>query len=145
SERSVALDEPEPPVRRHDSGGATLSGDAAAHVSDGLRSARVRAAVAGLGQLDRGVGNLTRLLRPGEGELGVLAVAFAVPALDVDQNDLARGQLAEEDLLRQLVLDLALDRATQRTGAEHRIEPALGEQALRLVGELDGHVLVLQL
>ena len=35
------------------------------------------------------------------------------PALGVDEDDLAGLELAEEDLLRQRVLDLALDRATQ--------------------------------
>src|SRR5690606_3229611 len=65
-----------------------------------------------------------------EGEAGVLAGPFAVPALDVDHHVLARADLAEQDLLRELILDLALDGATQRPRAQHRIESALGQQAL---------------
>ena len=39
-----------------------------------------------------------------------------------------------------MILDLALDGATQRTGTENRVEAAVGEQVARLVGQLDVHV-----
>ncbi len=58
---------------------------------------------------------------------------------------MAGTDLAEEDLLGELILDLALDGATQRTCTENRIESSLGQQRLRLLGELDPHVLVLEL
>src|SRR6266566_9815120 len=58
-----------------------------------------------------------------ERELRFLAVAF-----DVDDDDLARPQLAEEDLLGQHVLDRPLDRAAQRPGPEDRVVAAHGEQ-----------------
>src|SRR5947207_2855347 len=69
----------------------------------------------------RGVRDLGRLALTAEGEAGVLALVafFPGPALDVDQDDLAGLDLAEEDLLRQLVLDLALDGPAQRPGTEH--------------------------
>src|SRR6478735_583739 len=85
----------------------------------------------GLGQI-RTVG-AGCLGRTGERELRVLAGAFAVPALDIDRDQLTRAELFEEDLLGELVLDLALDGAPQRTGTEHRIEATLGQQGLGLV------------
>src|SRR6186713_566389 len=54
-----------------------------------------------------------------------------VHVLDVHDHDLAALDLAEEDLLRQLVLDLALDGPAQRPGALHGVEPAPCEQRLR--------------
>src|SRR6187397_264350 len=63
---------------------------------------------------------------------------------NVDYDDFTRLQLQEQDLLREQILDIALDRATQRTSAEYGIEAALGDQRLRRGRELDAHVLVLQ-
>ena len=48
----------------------------------------------------------------------------------VDNDLLAALDLPEEDLLAQGVLDVALDGAAQRAGAEHRVEAALGQQLL---------------
>src|SRR5436190_23441764 len=44
---------------------------------------------------------------------------FRSGALHIDCDDLAGLQLTEEDLLRQAVLDLPLDRAAERPRAEH--------------------------
>jgi len=41
-------------------------------------------------------------------------------------------ELSEQDLLRQLVLDLALNGSAQRPGTEHRVETPLGQQLHRL-------------
>ncbi len=105
----------------------------------GLRLlAQVRAGAAGrlLDRRDVGEGRL--LLTPeGEG----LGVALA---LGVHDHDVTGAQLAEEDLLRQRVLDLALDRATQRTRAQHRVVALLGQQLLGGLGQLDAHVPVLE-
>src|SRR5699024_11829453 len=63
------------------------------------------------------------LVHTGEGELAEQALAGGV------HDDLLAGvQLAVEDLLRELVLDLPLDRAAQRPGPEHRVVPTLGAQ-----------------
>ena len=64
-------------------------------------------------------------------------------ALGVDDDDLARLELAEQDLLRQVILDLPLDRPPQRPGAEHRVVAPLGQQLLGRRPELDAHVAVL--
>ncbi|GMA35928.1 hypothetical protein GCM10025876_21320 [Demequina litorisediminis] len=50
-------------------------------------------------------------------------------AVRVHADNLARGDLAEEDLLRQRVLDLALECAAQRSRTEHGVVTLLGEQA----------------
>src|SRR5699024_1419609 len=66
------------------------------------------------------------LVHTGEGELAEQALAGGV------HDDLLAGvQLAVEDLLRELVLDLPLDRAAQRPGPEHRVVPTLGDQLVR--------------
>ena len=44
---------------------------------------------------------------------------FRPGALHIDRDDLAGPQLAEQDLLGQVVLDLPLDRAPERVGAEN--------------------------
>ena len=54
-------------------------------------------------------------------------------------------ELAVENLLRQHVLDLPLDRAAQRPGAERRVVALLRQQRLRRGRELQAHVLVAQL
>src|SRR5271166_1514903 len=86
-----------------------------------------------------------RLAGSGEREHRVLAGAFAVPVVHVDGHDLSRSDLLEENLLRELVLDLALDGAPQRASTQHRVEATLGQQCLGLVGQLHGHVLALKL
>src|SRR6516164_1234611 len=108
------------------------------------RPAGAAAAGGRLGRRDSGdrrrVGDdRLRLRHADEGELRLFP-----GALDVDDHDVARPQLAEQDLLGQAVLDLPLDRAAQRTGAEHRIVAALGEQILGGRPDLDAHVAVLQ-
>ena len=52
--------------------------------------------------------------------------------------------VAEQDLLGEDVLDVALDGATQRTGTENRVETTLGDQRLRSSGEFDPHVAIAQ-
>src|SRR4051812_11996412 len=112
----------------------TTPGDAAFDRFYCLRGLGLLAlAAAGRGHVDRrGVGHVARLRLTAEGEHGLVGgrALLAVPALDVDDDDLARLQLAEQDLLRQLVLDLALDGAAQRPGTQHLVEPAGGEQLL---------------
>src|SRR5699024_2132048 len=57
-------------------------------------------------------------------------------ALDVHDHDLTAAELAEENLLGERVLDLALDRPAQWPGTEHRIEAVFGGQLLRGLGQL---------
>src|SRR5205814_579972 len=64
-----------------------------------------------LGLGGRRVGHLVGLGHALERELRVLA-----GALDVDHDDLARLELAEEDLLGQRILERPLDRAAQAPG-----------------------------
>src|SRR4051794_15891035 len=97
----------------------------------------------------RGVGHhYDRLRLTAKGELGLVVGGpralggVRVHTLDVHDHDLAALDLAEEDLLRELVLDLALDRPAQRPGTQHGVEPAAREQRLRRRRQLDGHVLV---
>ena len=71
-------------------------------------------------------------------------IASSPSPVGVDHHDLTGAQLAEEDLLREHVLDLALDRAAQRPGTQDRVVAPLGEQVLGRAGELDAHVLVAQ-
>src|SRR5262249_57974309 len=89
-----------------------------------LRPLELLAVRSGLGQIRFG----RRLAGSGEGEHRVLAGAFAVPVVDVDGDDLSRPDLLEEDLLRELVLDLTLDGAPQRPSTQHRVEATLGQQ-----------------
>ena len=53
-------------------------------------------------------------------------------------------QLAHEDLLRNGVLDVALDHTAQRTCAEQRVEALLSKQVLGLVGQFERHMTVKQ-
>src|SRR4051794_6870507 len=89
----------------------------------------------------RGVGEIDRLGLAAEGEL----LRRALGVVDVDHDDLTSGQLAVEDLLRQRVLDLALDGPAQRPGTQHRVEAAVRQQLLGSRGDLQRHVLVRQL
>src|SRR5215470_1214710 len=63
----------------------------------------------------------------------------------VDDDRLARVELLPEDLLRERILDEALDRTTQRPGTERRVVTLLGEQQLGVVGELEPDALGLEL
>src|SRR5699024_7887907 len=72
----------------------------------------------------------------GEGEFALCALTD-----DVDRHVLATLEVAVEDPLGELVLDVALDGAAQRPGAEHRVVAAFGHQVVCRLGELDVHVL----
>src|SRR5664280_1814049 len=63
--------------------------------------------------------------------------------VSTDHDDLAGLELAVENLLGKDVLDVALNRATQGTCAEHTVVAPLREQRLGRGRELDAHVLVL--
>src|SRR5665213_41859 len=63
--------------------------------------------------------------------------------VSTDHDDLAGLDLAVENLLGKDVLDVALNRATQGTCAEHTVVAPLREQRLGRGRELDAHVLVL--
>jgi hypothetical protein len=65
--------------------------------------------------------------------------------LGVDDDDLAGGELLVEDLLRQRVLDVALDRPTHRTSTELRVVAQIGEQLLGGRLDLDAQTLALEL
>src|SRR5882672_4812686 len=71
-----------------------------------------------------------------EGEPGLVGRGAGgvgrVEAVGVDDHDLARLEFAEKDLLRQLVLDLALDGAAQRPRPQHRVETTPGQQRARV-------------
>src|SRR5690606_11423281 len=92
----------------------------------------------GTGDGGRGVGHLVDVLAD-EDELGVVALA-----LDRHLHDLTRTEIAVEDLLRQRVLQLALDRTAQRPRAHDRVVAAVGEQLLGVGRDLQPHVAVLQ-
>src|SRR5699024_10541250 len=72
-----------------------------------------------------------------EDELGL-----AARTLDVDLDGLAPSDLREQDLLRQRLLDLELDRAEQRSGSQHGLGEPRGGPALRRIRALDLHALV---
>ena len=57
----------------------------------------------------------------------------------------ALGQLAEQDVVGQRLLDVLLDDAGQGPGAVELVEAVLGQPVGRLVAGLDGHVAVGQL
>src|ERR1700727_1697664 len=87
----------------------------------------------------RGVGHRLGLGHTGEGELGRRPLTISV-----DDHDLTRTELPEQDLLRQRVLDLALDRTEHRAGPRDRVVTALRQQRLGARGKLQTHVTVLQ-
>src|SRR5688572_23331794 len=60
-------------------------------------------------------------------ELEALLAGLVGIGLDVDDDDLAGRELLIQDLLRQGVLDVALDRPAQRTATELRVVPERGE------------------
>src|SRR5207302_5517156 len=84
-----------------------------------------------------------RLVGTVEEQLGLLDVGRV--ALAVDHDDLTRLDLVEQDPLGQRVFDLPLDRAAQRPGAHDRVPTLLRQPQLRVVGQLQRHVLVAQL
>src|SRR5580700_6663066 len=86
-----------------------------------------------------GVQHRIRLRHPLERELRLLALAF-----DIDDDDLASPQFAEQDLLGQHVLDRPLDRTAQRPGPEDRVVAAHGEQGLGGRPQFQAHVPVLE-
>ena len=55
-----------------------------------------------------------------------------MPAFGVDMNGVAAAELAAEDLLRQRVLQLLLDRALERTRAVHRVEADIAQQVEKI-------------
>src|SRR5690606_11765529 len=57
--------------------------------------------------------------------------------LGVDMDGVAAAELAGQDLLRQRVLELGLDRALERARAVHRVEADVAEQVEGPVAELD--------
>src|SRR2546422_11145735 len=63
----------------------------------------------------------------------------------VDDHRVPRTKAAPKELIRQLILDQPLDRPPQRPRAERGIEPFLGQQILRRLGQLQLHVLPPQL
>ena len=68
----------------------------------------------------------------------------SVPSPSTSTSTIWPGtHLAVEDLLGEHVLDLALDRAAQRPGAEHRVEATRRQQLLGRLGQLERHVAVL--
>ena len=71
-----------------------------------------------------------------ESELPFLAFAF-----DADEDELAGLDLAEEDPLGEGVFDLSLDRATQGTRTQDRVEAKIGEEFACFVAELQAHIL----
>ena len=72
------------------------------------------------------------------------ALGFTIPVVHVHGDDLTSTNLAEEDLLGQNILDFALNGATQRTSTQDRVETALGQELLGIVGEFKVHVLGLE-
>ena len=60
-----------------------------------------------------------------------------VLTLGVDQDGLTGVELLPQDLLGQRVLEVALDRAPQRTSTELRVVALLGQQELGFRGELE--------
>src|SRR5699024_8720894 len=72
-----------------------------------------------------------------EDELGLAALT-----LDVGLRGLAPSDLLEQELLRQSVLGLELGGPAQRSGTQHGIVAARGEQVLRRIRDLDLHAQV---
>src|SRR3954466_7758528 len=103
------------------SGACDLRTDVLLRRGFGLRLARA-------GRCDRWRVGRDRLDLAAEGEL--LAV---VGGLGVDGGGLAGLELAVEDLLRQDVLDVALNRPAQRPRTEHGVVTLLGKQPLGVV------------
>src|SRR4051794_35316285 len=104
----------------------------------------------GAGDLDRGrVRNRGWLDLAAERELlPVLQLRLGADLgnrLGVHDHDLSGLEVAVEDLLREHVFDVTLDRATQRPGSKHRVVALGSQQRLRCRCELETHVLVLQL
>ena len=98
----------------------------------GCATQRPRPPFAAAGRLDlgsrRGVGHRRASATP-------VKVNFAVgPRPRRRPRRSTRTELAEQDLLRQRVLDLALDRAAQRPRTEHRVVTPLAQQLLGAPG-----------
>src|SRR5579883_2692640 len=74
---------------------------------------------------------LVRIRRP----LCGLPAKLQVPAGGVHGDRVARLEAAFEDLLRQRVLELLLDRALERAGTVDRVETDVAEQVERPVAQ----------
>ncbi len=74
---------------------------------------------------------------PQLGRAAALDLEVDAAALGVDGDSIARLDLSGEHQPRELVLDEPLDGPPERTGAELRVEPLLGEEMHGVVGELD--------
>src|SRR6266568_9678125 len=88
--------------------------------------------------------------RPSVHRLGRLGGALAPPEVERlacalrDHDVVARLELAPQDLLRQRILDEALDGALERAGAVDGIVPGVRDGLSRRLGELDGELAVLE-
>src|SRR6185312_3327816 len=115
------------------------AGNRARHVANGFirqRMARNGSDCLGLGRRD-----CRRLERRNFRELEL----FRIVGIELGQNMVAGSEQSAQHLLCELVLDLALNRAPQRTRPELRIPAFLGEQFLAVFGDLEVHVLRLDL
>src|SRR5688500_3897801 len=66
-----------------------------------------------------------------------IATEHQLPALGIHAYYISAAERAGQDLLRQRVLELLLERALERAGAVHRIEADVAQQVERLVRQLD--------
>jgi hypothetical protein len=74
-----------------------------------------------------------------------MAAQVDLAVLDADLDHAALGELAEEQLFRQRLLDVLLDHAAQRAGAHLVVVALVGQPFGGGLGQLDGHVAVHQL
>src|SRR4051812_38072442 len=98
-------------------------------LGDVARALRAVLLLLAAGAADRGR-HLLRLAHR-QGHLGVGALRGAL-----DHDGRAGGELRAQDEVRERVLDVALDRAAQGTGAHGRVPALLDEQLLGRLGEL---------
>src|SRR5690625_3149011 len=134
--------EPAPPHRWGRLAGSVGAGVGAVRLRRGLRIGQRHLLGTGLGhrlQVHRVADLLDDAVAAAAGEGQLSEQALALGAHDDRVTDM---DLAEQDLLRQGVLDVALDGAAQRAGTEHGVVPLLGQQLLGLVAQLDLHVLL---
>src|SRR4051812_11498739 len=113
----------------------------------------VRRRGGGLGDVARALRAVLLLLAAGAADRGRLLLRLAhrqrhlgVGALRgaLDHDGRARRELRPQDEVRQRVLDVALDRATERAGAHGRVPPLLDEQVLGVLGQLQLQLAVRQ-
>src|SRR3546814_10229135 len=77
----------------------------------------------------------TTLFRSRAGESGLFE--HQVPTFGIHAHRVAIAELPGQDLRRQRILQLLLDRALERTRAVDRVEADVAEQVERLVRHLD--------